>query len=90
MYKKDLTLNEFKNWIDSYKNNSEFDLLNYISIKSERISVSCKSYGFEEKVFLFTKFGLVRWQNRKGFVDGINHIVQLLWEDLSGNFVKRI
>ncbi|MFA5048293.1 MAG: hypothetical protein WC516_04715 [Patescibacteria group bacterium] len=83
--KKDLTLDEFRNWISSNKNHSQFGLLNYIANRSDRIAVSNRSYGLEETVFLFIRFGPIRWQGKKGFIDGQYHIIQLLWEDFDGS-----
>lgn len=84
MYKKDLTLEDFKNWISGRESHSQFALLNYVASRSDRIAVSNRSYGMEEIVFLFTRFGVVRWCGKKGFIDGQYHIIQLLWEDFDG------
>lgn len=84
MQKKELTLEEFKNWISGKEMHSQFGLINYVANRSERIALSNRSYGLEEIVFFFTKFGLIRWQGKKGFIEGQYHIVQLLWEDYDG------
>lgn len=84
MYKKDLTIEEFRDWFSTNHQHSQFNLINHLAARAERIAVSNRSYGMEETVFLFTRFGPIRWQGKKGFIDGQYHVIQILWEDYDG------
>lgn len=82
MHKKELTFEEFRDKLNGREKHTQFGLIIYIASCSEKIAISNRYP--EEIVYFFTRFGLIRWQEKKGFIEGQYHIVQLLWEDYDG------